>query len=569
MALLNGFLPSAVLHSQINPHIARDLNRFEGIAGWPGGCSKVSGAPTETTLTHWPVETSPTVIQASHGHGFAEDFYNRIHVSPHVLHLGNIASTQSSSLRVWNAFLGARQLDAVGIGAEGVDLGGQPLPPLVFSGLQEREYFVSVTPDGEPVLDTSISWIFDNGEAPSLRITASRIIAWSFAPDWADGVEEVLEWLTDIMSSETLVEQRRALRIAPRRYLKASMYVEGRERSLLDLALFGWGARVWALPIWPDIQLLQQPISQGAMRIPCSTQYLDFRAGGLAMLRGESAFEYEVVEILAIDANGLDLKRGTQRAWGSGARLYPTRAAQLVEQPQLTRLTDTLQSAAVQFLLLDPSDWGAALPAETYRGRPVLERAPDESEDLTGSYSRLISTLDNTMSRPQLTDLASRALQVQRWRWVDLGRGARAELRALLYALRGQQVPIWLPTHSADLEVVVTITALSTTLDIAWIGYTRFSQSAPGRRDIRIQLTNGTVFYRRITNSTELDEQTERLAINAALGVLVEPRHIARISWMSLCRLSDDRVEFRHETDSEGLATCALTFRGVRDDEFY
>lgn len=567
MPAINGQILSSSLGGAVFLYLGGALEAYAWIDVPQPSVGEVSPGGSGVT-TAWPVEANGRSISGQFGRAFMGDYYDRVHVSPSRLDLGNVVSTQSTSVWVWNAHRAPQLLTAISGGAEGVELGNQPNPPMSFASLQEREYFVSVTPDGAPVLNTTLDWLFANGEAPTLRITANRIIAWSFAPDWADGVEEVLEWLTDIMSSETLVEQRRALRIAPRRYLQASMYIQGRERQLLDLALFGWGARVWALPIWPDIQLLQQPIGQGVMRIPCATQYLDFHAGGLAMIRGESAFTYEVVEILDVDPNGLDLKRGTQRSWNIGARLYPARPAQLVEQPQLTRLTDTLQSAEVQFLLLDPSDWEAVMPAATYRGRPVLERAPDESEDLTSSYNRLLATLDNAMSRPQVTDLASRALQVQGWRWIDLGRAARAELRSLLYALRGQQVPIWLPTHADDLQVVATVTALSTTLDIAWTGYTRFSQGAPGRRDIRIQLANGSVFYRRITNSTELDENTERLVINAALGELAEPAQFVRISWMSLCRLASDRVEFQHETDSEGVAACALTFRGVRDDEF-
>ncbi|RCH01933.1 hypothetical protein CSC36_6591 [Pseudomonas aeruginosa] len=41
---------------------------------------------------------------------------------------------------------------------------------------------------------------------------------------------------------------------------------------------------------------------------------------------------------------------------------------------------------------MEPSAWPELMPATTYRGRPVLEQRPDESEDLTSSYQRLLST---------------------------------------------------------------------------------------------------------------------------------------------------------------------------------
>ncbi|MGV8664248.1 hypothetical protein ACV357_34965, partial [Pseudomonas aeruginosa] len=46
------------------------------------------------------------------------------------------------------------------------------------------------------------------------------------------------------------------------------------------------------------------------------------------------------------------------------------------------------------------------MPATMYRGRPVLEQRPDESEDLTSSYQRLLSTLDNGSAIPRVTDVA-------------------------------------------------------------------------------------------------------------------------------------------------------------------
>jgi len=485
MALLIGFLPNSTVSAGANPNLTQALDGFFGIVGWPAGESMGSLAMIQPLATHWPVEASGRIIEGVSANSYSDDFYHRIHIAPQSLDLGNVVSVQTTDVALWNSYLDPRTLLAIDGLDEGLMVSGQPAAPFLFQANQERIWQLSVAPDGQPVLDTVIEWVFDLGTA-GLRVTANRITAWSFAPDWADGVRETLEWLTDILGSETLVEQRRALRIAPRRSLQASMYVEGRERQLLDLALYGWGSRVWALPIWPDIQLLSSATEAGALRINCQTTNLDFEVGGLAMLRGEDAFTYEVVEILSLDASGLNLKRGTQQPWPARSRLYPARPAQLMSAPQLTRLHDRLQSAVVRFLLLDTCDWPETLPAVLYRSRPVLDLAPEESEELTSSYERLLSTLDSGMGQPLISDLAGKPMPITRWRWMELGRAQRAQLRALLYGLRGQQVPVWLPTHADDLTVVAPIGALSTVMDIEYIGYTRFAQARAGRRDVRI-----------------------------------------------------------------------------------
>lgn len=566
MAILSGRHVRPAQGGFTSPRWAADLYRYASVEHpyeseaqrWPGGAALVA---------HWPVEANGREINVQRCGAYVDDYYHRIHIAPRQLDLGNVVSIQTTPVQLWNAHLAPRTLSSIEGLDEGILVAGQPSPPMVFPALKELTWDVSVTPEGQPVLDTIVEWLFDSAEAPGIRITANRIIAWSFVPDWADGVIERLTWATDILQSESMVEQRRALRLAPRRELEAPMYVEGRERQLLDLMLFGWGARIWALPIWHEIQLLSAPVPAGALSITCSTQHLDFRSGGLAMLRGESAFTSETVEIDTVTAGGLLLKRATQLQWPAGSRLYPVRSARLTQAPVLQRLTDQAIAADVAFMVTEVSDWPAVMPATLYRGKPVLEARSDESEDLTSSYERLLLTLDSGFSTPLTTDTANRALPVQAHRWIELGRAERAAYRSLLYALRGRHAAIWVPTHADDLHLVATVAPLVTSLDVAYVGYTRFAQGKTGRRDIRIELFNGTVFHRRITGSVELDQDTERLAIDSALGIQVVPGAVMRISWLALCRGNADAVEIHHETDSEGVASSSLTFRGVRDDD--
>lgn len=551
-----------------NPHITVEHSRFEWVNQFdPIPFGSVMPPAPRGVIAFNPRSLVTAAISGAVRSYYVGDYYNRIHISPAELSLGNIVSTQSFPVFVWNAWFVPRTLADITISADGIELAGQPTAPLLFAGLKELEWQVSVTPDGQPVVDAQIEWDFGS-EMVALRVTANRIIAWTFVPDWGDGIEETLTAATDILQSESAASQRRRLRLAPRREFTGPMYAEGRERQLLDLALFGWSDRVWSMPIWPDIQLLEVGIADDVDFIPCSTEYLDFRIGGLAMLRGEDAFTSETVEILEVLPNGLQLKRNTQQAWPAGSRLYPARAAQLLEEPSLSKLTDRLIEATVQFLVVEECDWPEWLPTTLYRGRPVWDRRPDDSENLTNSAQRLRSTLDSGMAQPLITDSALRALQLLGQRHLDLGREARALVRSFIYGMHGRQKVVWVPSHMDDLTIVAAASAVATTIDVANIGYTRFSNGKPGRRDIRIELWSGTVLMRRITGAIELDGQTERLALDAALGIEVQPGDVARISWMNLCRFEADAQRIDHMTDSEGVAAWATVFREERDDEF-
>jgi len=567
MAVLSGQLASLTRGGFDSPQWAIDLYRhafieqpYESEAQrWPGGAALTSNLP---------VTANGRALAGQKLRAHLDDWYHRIHIAPRQLDLGNVVSTQTTAVQVWNAYPEPRTLSAIAGMDEGLQLSGQGAAPLLFMGLQEREWQLSVTPDGSPVLDTTLAWQFDNGDEAALRITANRIIAWAFVPDWGDGVTETLSWATDILQSESGMEQRRAIRLAPRREFGAGMLVEGRERQLLDLQLFGWGSRVWALPIWPDVQLLQVGVPIGATRITCATTGRDFVGGGLALLRSESAFGVEVVEVLSVGPSGLTLKRATQQAWPAGTRLYPARPAQLIEQPSSTRLTDRADRFDARFLIVEACEWPPVMPATLYRGWPVLEERPEESEDQTRTYQRLLLELDSGSAIPMTTDTAGRAFPVMQQRWLLAGRAEQSAYRSLVYALNGRQAALWVPTHAEDLTLAAVVTSVATTLDIEAIGYTRFAMARPGRRDIRIELHDGTVLHRRITGSTELSADVERLAIDSTLGRQVEPADVRRISWLVLCRMDSDSVTIDHETDADGVARSAIMFRGVRDEEF-
>lgn len=571
MVALAGQLLQPAEGMVLNIHLTTDLAQFTWVNQFtPSPFANDTIALQQTWLVqHWPVEANGRAITAQAMRCFQHDYYYRIHVAPQVLDLGNVVSTQTQPVYVWNAHLEPKTLTAITGLDEGLELRDQPEPPLLFQPLQERVYQLTVTTEGSPVLDIGLVWQFSHGELPGLHVTARRIIAWSFIPNWRDGVSEQLEWLTDILASETLAEQRRALRTSPRRQLSAPVLVEGTQRQHFDMALFGWGNRIWALPIWPDIQIIRVTVPTGAVRIACETKHLDFFEGGLAMLQSLEGDVYEVVEVDTLDAAGLNLKRETQQAWPAGTRLYPARPALLTSQPDVRRLTDTAMKAEVEFLIQEANDWPALSVEELpqYRGWPVLEERPDESKDLTHTLERLTTTLDSRTAKPLVTDIGRQPMPVMKWRWLELGRAERARFRSLLYTLNGRQRPVWVPTHADDLTLAAIVVDTGLSLDVVNIGYSRFALNAVGRQHIRIQLRNGQIFYRKITTASELSPTLERLSIDQPLGVQIAPEDVYRICWLVLARSQSDSIEIHHLTDSEGVASANLTFRGVRDDE--
>lgn len=564
MAVIDAQLTSGAFGDRFNTYISADLNKYE-VDYWPPH-DAISGVGEISDVTsNLPVSTTPRELDTQRVRSFFDDYYNRVHIRPRALNFGNLVTTQVSEVYVWNAWLFPITVTGI-VGVEtGVSIAGPQEPPFEMGALQELTWDVTVTEDGPSDIDVTIVWDFAEVPNVSLAVTGARIVAWTIVPDWKEGIRERLAWATDVIQSDQRNEQRRALRLSPRRTFQTRVIVEGRERSLFDVQMRGWGGRVWALPVWPDIQFLQSPVSAGATSISCTTEGRDFRDRGLALLRGENAFDFEIVQIDEVTSNSLELLRPTQRAWPIDTRLYPVRAARFAEQPQVRRLSDRAAGAELMFALVEPSDWEAAdLP--TYRGFPVLDAVPDESKDLSSTYDRALHVLENPSGFPFVLDAAEQAFLVKEHSWVLSGITERSDFRSLLYALRGRQVAVWVPTHADDLRLVETLGGAAVAATIENVGYARFGLGRLGCQDIRIELNSGDVFYRRITNATAIDDDTEQITIDESIGQAIAPDDVHRISFMALMRCQSDEIEIVHHTDVEGAATSSMTFVGVNDE---
>ncbi len=382
---------------------------------------------------------------------------------------------------------------------------------------------------------------------------------WPFTPNWEEPVTERLSWLTDVQRSSSGAELRRALRLSPRRSFEGSVIAHGAERTLFDLWVHTRGSTDFALPIWPDVQLLANAVPGGATFIPCRTQGFDFVNGGQAVLRGDSMQHTELLTVSTAMPDGLVLAAETVRSWPLGTRLYPVRKARFAALPEVTRKTDTLLTADIHVELQEACDWPEILPTLSYRNVPVLAQRPDESQDLSRGFERLTQLLDNNVGISQVTDTAGVGFVLQQHRWLLKGRQEHSAWRSLLYGLRGRQRVCWLPSHAADM---VPVSSIGSTLTVERCGYATHAPLAPGRRDVRIEMHDGSTVHRRITAAaTAVD--TEDLVLD---GPVPAASAIARVSFMALARLAGDDIEIEYLTDADGVARVATNWRSVRDD---
>lgn len=394
---------------------------------------------------------------------------------------------------------------------------------------------------------------------------------WSYPPNWADGVLEALEWKSSVAISPKGAEQRRMLRLSPRRTIEFQVVGIGNGRSNVDLAVWSAGGTDWNMPLWWDYARLTAAASGSATTLFMDTTYSEFEAGGLAFVQGPDHETFDVVEIVSVAADRLNLVApGTSRAWAAGTRVYPMRQAQLTDQPSLTRHNDNVATYSVSWVTTEKNVYQAVAPTETYLGYKVYREAPNETGALSVQWSRMLVTADNGFGLPYRVDTANYGFARQQHEFFINGRQEHVDFRKLLYWLRGRVRPVWVPTFSIDMRLTAPVTSLSSSLTIEKVGvaaYVHFGidpdhpeYQYPGRRHIMLHLRDGSAVFAIMNNAVDNIDGTETITLSAPVGVNIDPADIKRVSFIALMRLDQDRVEINHLTDAAGVAQSVVSW---------
>lgn len=537
------------------------------LGGYSAGLEGASGAASSSLP--WDPQGVGNAQGVDLDDAFGDLFRQGIHLTPQRIDLGIIAGPVQNTVLVWNATGSDQALAAValvaGDGVSAAASGGQGDPPVTMPSEAEWPYVVTVSMVGGSILDGVMRWDFGALDA-DLPVTATRAVVLSHRHDWSDPIIERLSWLTDVLRAYGGREQRIRHREHPRREWEYRLLLEGREAALAENRLFAWQGQRFLVPLWRDWQPLASGVSAGATEIPCATDNLGFLAGELALL-WTSPTSYEAATISTVLADRITLAAALQATWPAGTRLAPTRSCRVLQRVAMKRITSSVAQTTIELSEapgvalgdLDVSD----ITLQSYLGFPVYLEVPERSEIAEDGYERELGILDPSTGGRYVDARTGAPLLTRNFSWLVQGRAAVATLRALFGVFTGRLNPVWLPTWNFDLELAATAGSTDVNLVVHAVGHALHIGTNPLRRDLFIQLKDGTVFLRGITASVQ-SGATDTLTVNAALGREVAPSDVERISFLELRRLDQDQVEFAWLTGD--TVRCAVRTVGVWDE---
>lgn len=392
---------------------------------------------------------------------------------------------------------------------------------------------------------------------------------FSFRANWREPMAERLAFLTDVLRASEGAEQRRSIRQTPRRSFEADFLLTGPERTFWDLFINAVGGGEITAPLyWEVVTLTSALTATVSNRIDFDTSYREweYHEGYLAILIRDSALDYEIVEIAAVDAGGVDLAAPVARAWPRGTKLLPLRRCVLDQVGEVRQPSAGTATVTVQLRVVGPNPWTpAADSSPVYTGLPVFLSEPNWVEDLSVNMDREVALLDTDVGLTYQVDTLGRVLVGQAHRWFLTGRQKLAGFRDLIYRHRGRAGAFWLPTFKADFRLVNSPGSGATQIEVENVGYGYTGGPTSGREYIAIKHSGGTILRKVLSVIPGSTAATEKLNLDAALGLALSPGLVRRISFADAARFDTDEFEIVHYGGIDAHHDASATFRTFKN----
>jgi hypothetical protein len=495
---------------------------------------------------------------------FGGQLFEKVLVIPRVEALGFVLTATQFAIEVWNAFRDIDQtLASIDVsGSGGLSIADTWGEPLVYAALDSRIYEATVPSTGPAQIAQDIVFVFLSGiGGADCEVTGSRITLFSVAPDWSAGIDESIEYLTDVMKAYSDNEQRRGLRQAPRRAVRIRpVALTPRNSAGMESLVWGWQNQPYGVPWWQDATALTADVAPGAFVIPCNTADRQFAPGGLVSI-WQDEFTFEALSIESVAANSITTSSPTQNSWtASPATLVmPVFLARLPKSLEVIRHASFIDEMDLEFI--GEAQQPAPSPSVSltqYKGYDVLEIAPNWDGDLNRKYDRSLVTIDPKIGPIEVIDKGGSAVVGQRFPWWLDGHSNVTTFRGFILRRFGQMNPFWLPTWDEDLVLAQDVGATDGAIKIQSEFYTKFFFPSVARRDLAfIPVSGGSNVYRRVTAAEDNGDGTETLTLDSATGVAL-PASTTMLSFLTLARLLADRVDIRWATADLAQAELEL-----------
>ena len=490
---------------------------------------------------------------ATTGEHYLFDFYNRIWLYPDFIDFGTINADESQPFNVWNAFFVPKMMTGV---TEPLDLSvtTSVLTPTTFSALELRTYSATAFASGPAKLDATFTFNFSGAQPVNLAVRGTRAELWPFQPNWNSSPKVTVEYKTEIITSRSGREQRRAQRLWPRKVIEFDVLVEGGSYIDLKRLLTRWQNKTFIVPDVTRSVAIPNAVSSGTQVIPMGSAPWWAVAGADVIIQTPiSAYKWRqsVHGIASVSGGNITLADATNQNWPVGTTICPAllslAGADIAVNPQTSTVADVKVTFAV-----DPGSEPRVLHPDaptTFDGREVLTWRtnwrdvpqtnwlyPMEQVDYGRGRIETVRPIQFSTSARRISMMAKTAAEAERH-------------LAQFMRMRGQRGEFWADSGEPDLIPKGTTPPGNNIIKVAGGDFYDTYSGDTVHSALQFVMKDGTVHRTKILGMA-LNAGDTDVTIETALGQPVSEATVERVSWLRVCRHATDEMSLEWITDS-------------------
>lgn len=383
-----------------------------------------------------------------------------------------------------------------------------------------------------------------------------------FPVNWDSSYRISYEYKTDMITSRSGREQRRALRTSPRKTIEYQSLITNTELQRFNRLFTSSHYRVINTPEFSRSTFTTVPMTSGADSVTLSTVPPWLVPGTVIALHYERRIElHSVTDVIGSD---ISFDEPTATSWPPGTKIHPVVHGNLARQIKVPHSTNTTAAAAIGFDV-EPASEVIIAPAAAsvmFKGREVFLTKPNWISEINWTFEHDIETVD--YGRGRVARFLPIDFETKLFEANYLARTAveAGDLLSFFERQLGQVGEFYMPTWTNDMALSLPAFAGASTMRIKGLNVAQVYEDHPVYRSIAVFLRDGRRTFGRISDFLEFGGDS-LLVMEDAWPFQIDPANVLMICWMPVWRSATDTLTIEWITDA--VAQTKLSLKTLED----
>lgn len=385
------------------------------------------------------------------------------------------------------------------------------------------------------------------------------MFVWAHPPNWSNGFEVTLRFLTDILTSRNGKQQRIARRFEPRISFEFQSLAKRSNFTRVQRELFMELRNEIVIPFWPDKQRLAAQATGTTVVVDEVRPWM--KTDGLLCIVQDGVGEAKV--IASRSGTTITLTEALDSTWETGAEVLEGFKGRMDQKTTQRAHTSEVNSVSVAFEVTPGSeaDYAPSAAGLTLDGLEVftfpanwaaLPRIEIEDPRLVIDYEVGAHEVFHPYDFPTV---------MRRTQLLRNGFDAVREVEDFYRRHRGRQREFYAPNAQRDLTATAGITSGANTLTVEGAGVAAYLTGNTVHRALALKTASGW-HYNQI-ESAVAGTETTILTLRDNWSVTATAAEIGRIAFLNVANFASDA--FSLEWRSDNVATTTVTISTLED----